>query len=677
MNLKERKLFIIIAIVLVSCICLSALAILAGALVFFDKMDTETPGVSDTTETSPWVKPSIGPTQSADRATPTPFNASGYEGEGAETYETLANILVPIAESRDIASRFLGLDFVPEVVIDPDAPFSIGDRKVFWASNTASNEAFQVEAELAYETPHVYFWIERGLSYNANDLKLLVDTFETDIYPTNREFFGSENTPGIDDDVHLYILYSSGLGDAAGYYSSSNSESPLISKTSNAHEMFFLNADYIEFDEQFTYEVLAHEFQHMIHDYQDKNEVSWINEGFSELAAYINGYDPGNAASYFFLEPDMQLTDWPYDGDTYPHYGSSFLFMTYFLDRFGEDATKALVADPKNDMQSVDEILAAQETRNAATGEPLTGDDVFADWVVANIINQPGLDGDRYHYRTYTGLDDINIEETLYSCPQDWQVRDVHQYGADYISIKCEGTYTLSFEGQPTVKVVPQDAHSGDYAFWSNKGDNSDMWMQQTFDLTGVSGDASFTYWTWYQIEKDYDYLYLLASTDGKNWDNLKPEGCTDYDPVGNSYGCAYNDESDGWVKASVDLSEYAGKSVTLRFEYITDEAVNAEGMLIDDVSIDVINYTSDFESDAGGWETGGFVRIVNILPQTYRLSLISIGNTTTVEQVVVQPGEAKSFTFSIGGDISEVVLSVSGTARFTRQIATYRYKIQ
>ena len=31
--------------------------------------------------------------------------------------------------------------------------------------------------------------------------------------------------------------------------------------------------------------------------------------------------------------------------DTSPHYGASFLFMTYFLDRFGEEATKALVGE--------------------------------------------------------------------------------------------------------------------------------------------------------------------------------------------------------------------------------------------------------------------------------------------------------------------------------------------
>ena len=677
MTSNQRKVFIIIAIVLVSCICLAAISIAAGLLVFFEKVDSTTPETGVITETSRWIKPTILPTSGSSDATPIPTSTVSLDEGAGETYSTLASAEIPQGNTSELAKRFLGLDFIPEVVIDPDAPFDVGDSKVFWASNTETNQAFQVEALLAYETPHVYFWIEKGVSYNSTELKKLVDTFESKIYPTDREFFGSENTPGIDNDVHLYILHARGLGDAAGYYSSSNSEPPIVSKTSNAHEMFFLNADYIDFSEAFTYEVLAHEFQHMIHDYQDKNEVSWVNEGFSELAAFLNGYDPGPAASYFLMDPDIQLTDWPYDGDTYVHYGSSFLFMSYFLDRFGEDATQALVAEQKNDIQSVDEVLLEQGVKKADNTGFVMADDVFADWAVANYLNDRTIISGQYGYVSDHDLAEIFTEDSFYSCPTSWESRDVRQYGTDYLSIECDGSYTFSFEGQPSVKVVPQDPHSGKYAYWSNKGDNSDMWLQQNFDLTNVSGPISFSYWTWYQIEKDYDYLYLLASTDGQDWENLAPPSCTTFDPSGNSYGCAYNDEPDGWIQEEVDLSKYAGQKVTLRFEYVTDEAVNAEGFMLDDVAINAINYSSDFESDTGGWEAGGFVRIQNILPQTYRLSIIRKGTSTTVEQVEVLPGQSYSTQLEIGGDVEKVIVVISGTARFTRQPATYRYIIE
>ncbi len=92
----------------------------------------------------------------------------------------------------------------------------------------------------------------------------------------------------------------------------------------------------------------------------------------------------------------------------------------------------------------------------------------------------------------------------------------------NYIQIRCKGDYTIHFAGQSQVGVLPTEPHSGDYAFYSNRGDESDMSLTRTFDFTHNSGPLSLTYWTWYDLEKDYDYLYLTASTDGENWQILK-----------------------------------------------------------------------------------------------------------------------------------------------------------
>jgi bacillopeptidase F (M6 metalloprotease family) len=95
----------------------------------------------------------------------------------------------------------------------------------------------------------------------------------------------------------------------------------------------------------------------------------------------------------------------------------------------------------------------------------------------------------------------------------------------------------MNFQGARQVGVVPEDAFSGEYAFWSNKGDESDMRLTQTFDFTGVSGPLTLSYQTWYDLETDYDYLYLLASEDdGQTWDFLITPSGTAEDPSGNSY---------------------------------------------------------------------------------------------------------------------------------------------
>ena len=74
--------------------------------------------------------------------------------------------------------------------------------------NVDENEYREVEATLAYQTDHLYFWIENDVEYNPDMVALLAMTFESSIYPTNRSMFGSEWTPGVDNDEHLVIINS-------------------------------------------------------------------------------------------------------------------------------------------------------------------------------------------------------------------------------------------------------------------------------------------------------------------------------------------------------------------------------------------------------------------------------------------------------------------------------------
>jgi hypothetical protein len=95
--------------------------------------------------------------------------------------------------------------------------------------------------------------------------------------------------------------------------------------------------------------------------------------------------------------------------------------------------------------------------------------------------------------------------------------------------------------------------------------------------------------------------------------------------------------------------------------------------LLLDDVSIPEIGYFTDFEEDDSGWQSEGFVRIQNVLPQDFRLALITQGRDTTVEHIPLNAGNTLDIPLSFGNGADEVVLVVSGTTRFTRQPAAYR----
>ena len=596
-----------------------------------------------------------------------------------DTLSLLKKTVVPNNDLSNIACRLQSKCDIPSTLAAPAKPLQIGDQTTFWVNDMDTNQNSQITAILQAVTPHVYFWVESGVNFDPKELTTLTDTFETKIYPTTREFFGSEWTPGVDNDEHIYILYATGLGSSiAGYYSSADEYNPLVHEYSNGHEMFIFNADNSYLSDPFTYGVLAHEFQHMIHWNIDRDETSWLNEGFSELSAFLNNYDPGGFDFLYTSNPDLQLNDWPNDPyATSPHYGAGFLFTTYFLDRFGETATRAVVANPLNGLESIDNTLESINATDDLTGQPINADDLFLDWAITNYLQDGSVADGRFATHNYPNAPTTGDTETISICPQPMVERPVHQYGVDYIRFKCSGDYTIHFEGSTVTKLLPENPYSGSYAFWSNKGDESDMTLTRQFDFTGISNPGSITFRTWYDLEQDYDYLYLEASTDGQFWQILKTPLGTDLDPSGNSFGWAYNGSTTGWRLENIDLSQFAGQKVDLRFEYVTDAAVNGEGFLLDDVSVDSIGYFSDFETDDGGWIPEGFVRIQNSLPQTFRLALILKGSKTSVQIINVNPDQTAEIPVQIGGDVDEAVLVVTGTTRFTRQLASYQYDIK
>ncbi len=668
---------VVLVLIILCCCCLLAGGTAAGMSVFrYASQPQAEMGyatvVVDTVRGTPSAPP-----QPETTLAPHVQNLPATDG-AYETLETLRQAIIPIRDPIDLAAQLQGKHNIPLTLETAPVQYQVGDAKQFWVTNVDTNRNFEVTARLRYLGTHHYFWIQEGINYIERDLQRLAETFDQHIYPTTREFFGSEWNPGVDNDPRIFILYARNVGARlAGYFSSSDSLHPLAHPYSNAHELFLLNADTIDLNEDFAYGVLAHEFQHMIHWNQDRNEEAWLNEGFSEMAVFLNSYYQGGFDRLYACRPDLQLNDWPNDSSaTTPHYGASFLFVAYYLDRFGEDATKALVAHPLNGLDSIDAVLGEMGEIDPLSGQIITADDLFGDWALTNYLKERRVSDRRYDYAIYPDSPRVDISETHALCPADWQNRFVRQYGVHYISLHCPGSYNLQLSGASEVSLLPVDPYSGEYAFWSNKGDESNMTLTRSFDLRVAQAPLTLRYAAWFDIEADYDYVYVLASENGQDWDILITPSGTAENPSGNSYGWAYNGVSQGWLQEQVDLSAYAGKQIQVRFEYVTDAAINGEGFLVDDIAIPQIGYFEDFEADEGGWLGEGFVRVQNRLPQTFRVALIYKSEIPVVEQIVLDENRQASIWLDFSGDYDEVVLVVSGTTRYTRQRAAYSYRL-
>jgi len=615
---------------------------------------------------SPTRPLSSTPVPTAPNAPATPAPALGL---AQETERTLWQTDLPQRDIYELAMRYKRVQGpIKKVVNDAPPQWQVGDTATFWVHYQNPDRYGQVQATLRYITPHVCAWVEDGQRVADADLKRAIDRFEQQTYPTNRRFFGSEWFPGVDNDPHIHVL-NAAIPFVGGYYSTSDEYPRSVDPYSNEREMFYCNLGSAGPGDSYYDSTLAHEFQHMIHWYQDANEDTWVNEGFSDLAAQLNGFDPGHAF-LFLMQPDIQLNTWS-DLESGPHYGASYLFMAYFLDRFGDETTQALVAQPKNGIAGINEVLQPKG---------LTFDDLFADWVIANHLDAPDLADGRYGYKE---LDTMRATVNNHSTYPVRERADVHQYGTDYIGLSGHGDVTITFAGEITVPVLGGGAHSGQYAWWGNRGDSSDCTMTREFDLSGLS-QATLTFWTWYDIEQEWDFAYVSISADGgQTWTILRGPRTTDADPNGTSYGWGYTGQSGHgnpplWVKETIDLTPHlpaGGGKVLIRFEYVTDDALNYPGILIDDISIPELGYTHDAES-GDGWQGAGFVRIANVLPQRYIVQVIEKGGgETQIRRLELDADQRGQMRVNLDG--KTVTLVVSGATPFTTELARYEYTIE
>ncbi len=626
--------------------------------------------------------PGLTPTPAVtSTATPVPAGIAPQPGALLSLSDEAAALLaneMPAADPRELALQFApNLTDIPVTVNAAPPSYKVGDTAKFWVSNSDTMKHTRVTAELKAVTEHVAMWVQQGVRINQADLEASAKRFEEKTYPTNREFFGSEWTPGVDNDVRLHILHARGLGEnVAGYYSSADEYSRLVNEYSNEREMFYISADSgsARPNSEFYDGTLAHEFQHMIHWANDRNETSWVNEGMSELASYLNGFDPGGMEYAYAEQPDTQLTTWadPSTESTIEHYGASYLFMSYFLQRFGEQMTKAVVASPRNGIPSFDEALTA-------AGQPERFDDVFADWVIANYLDLSEVDpAGRFGY-VAIDTPGMVVAKTHRSYPVSGE-EQVSQYGADYIQLRGNGAVTIQFTGQSQVAVV-EASPEGSHSWWSNRGDQSSATLTRAFDLRAVKS-ANLTFSVWYDIEEGWDYAYVAVSTDGgKRWQILQGRASSTENPVGNAFGPGWTGTSGGrtpgWIDEQVDLTPFAGQEILLRFQMVTDDAVNRPGLLLDNIAIPEIGYTDDGEAGAGGWEAAGWALIDNSLDQRWLVQLVKVsGDQVSVERLAVGPDGRGALAVADLGAADEVFLVISGLTPVTNEPAPYSYTI-
>lgn len=549
---------------------------------------------------------------------------------------------------------------IPRVVNPVPVNYQSGRLDVFWVTDLVDQQMFQVEAELVRVSEHAYWYFEKGLPPSLQALDRAVETYEESIYPVVTGAFGREWVPGVDNDPHLTILHTR-LQGAAGYFSASDEYSSLVYPFSNEREMIYMDWRGSQLGSIAYLGTLAHELQHAIHWAADNSEATWVNEGLSEVAKGLADYG-FSFINYFMTSPSTSLTAWPSAPEsTLPHYGAASLFMEYLSQEYGgRDTLDQLVAGAEDGIQGVSAYLGA-------LGYAETFEDVFGDWLVANYLDPLGLIG-----YSYNELDVAVGVGTTLTEPGEFRGATA-QYAGEYVELLLdEGDAEISFQGAVRTPLLPVEPRSGTNCWWSNRGDSIDSTLTRSFNLTAVSR-ATLNFWMWHAVEERWDYAYVEASTDGgSTWDVLQGSGSSPRNPLGLSFGAGYTGRSDGWIQETVDLSPYAGGRLLLRFEYVTDESVNEEGVCIDDISIPEIGYADDAEGP-GEWAARGFIRTDNWVPQAYLVRLIELGDPVTIRDMPLdETGRGSLVVRGHGEDMRRVVVVVAPMAPKTTEPSSY-----
>lgn len=139
--------------------------------------------------------------------------------------------------------------------------------------------------------------------------------------------------------------------------------------------------------------------------------------------------------------------------------------------------------------------------------------------------------------------------------------------------------------GLPT--YGPASAHSGQNCWGTNLdgpySNNEDCWLESPpLDLSGLAC-ADLSFWIWNSVQDVYGQVYDPV------WVEISRDGAA-FDPLSSRMG-GVNDDPEiaavgGWSRVFLDLFQYLGDTVRLRFRFRSDDSVVFAGCHIDDVQV-------------------------------------------------------------------------------------------
>ncbi len=277
-----------------------------------------------------------------------------------------------------------------------------------------------ITATLRKISSRAYFYVEDAYWNNVNQdmrnqltngINALAQEFDDRIYPTEKQFFGDEPSPGVDGDNRITILLTPIVENAGGYFDTANEFPKSQAPLSNEREMIYLNISALQ-DLRRADSFLAHEFQHAITFNQKDvlrgvSDDTWLNELRSEYAVTLMGYNDNFSDSdlerrlnAFLSNPSDGLTEWK---NTSADYGQITMFGEYIAEHWSPQVFADTLKNNLTGIASLNDALSRNGFKESFY-------DVFTDWLIADVLNNISKDS-RFGY-TRDSLKNFQVTPT-------------------------------------------------------------------------------------------------------------------------------------------------------------------------------------------------------------------------------------------------------------------------
>ncbi len=248
-----------------------------------------------------------------------------------------------------------------------EAAWSQGD------TDTISTASGTISATVQKVSSNSVVFVEDGEIVPSTTLNDITSTWESTIFPTNTNYFGS--APDVDNNcqVEIVILAIDGAASVGGYF---------VPGLASTREAVFVDVD----DLSWRNTILAHEFQHLLHNARDPYEFIWIDEGAADMAAYlcfgVTSTLTGHANEWS-QNSNMSVRWW---NQRIADYGAGFMFMMYLADKLGGgSAIRSLVADTATGGAGIENLANNPEPGFTSIGTTMS--DIFANFTMAVSID--------------------------------------------------------------------------------------------------------------------------------------------------------------------------------------------------------------------------------------------------------------------------------------------------